>query len=96
VSTSTEASAPSVRRRAAGLVGIGAAACAACCVGPILGVLGGVGALSLGVGAALGLVAALVVLAVGIGAFVLWRRRRSPTCAAPTPKSVAVGDPVRR
>ncbi len=66
-----------------GVLGAGAAACAACCAGPILGFLAAtgiasvLGALVFGV---VGLVAALAVAAV------LWqrRRRRAGTC---TPES---------
>ena len=74
-----------------GLVGIGAAACAACCAGPIIGVL-----------AAAGLLAAVVYLTVGvIGLAValplLWihrRRRRPTTCdggTEPTPVMIGSG-----
>jgi hypothetical protein len=56
-----------------GLVGVGAAACAACCAGPILGFLAATGIASV-LGAvifgAVGLVTVVVVSAV------LWQRRR--------------------
>jgi hypothetical protein len=96
VSEASEGGGRSVRRRGFGVVGLGAAACAACCVGPIVGVLGGIGALSLGAGAALGLLAGVLVLALGVVWFVVWRRRRNPSCAAPLHQQVPVGAPVRR
>jgi hypothetical protein len=66
----------------AGVLGVGAVACAACCAGPIIGFLAGVG-LTAAVGAVLfGVVGLVVVLAV---AAVLWRRRRTRRCQpAPT------------
>jgi hypothetical protein len=96
VSEASEGGGRAVRRRGFGVVGLGAAACAACCVGPILGVLGGIGALSLGAGSTLGLLAGVLVLTVGVVGFVVWRRRRNPSCAAPLPQQVPVGAPVRR
>lgn len=59
-----------------GIVGIGAAACAACCAGPILAILGGVtiagvaGTMFVGV-------ASLAVAVVAAVAYVVVRRRRS-------------------
>ncbi len=56
------------------LVGVGVAACAVCCAGPIIGVLAAIG-ISTGVGYALFGVGALLVGA-ALAAFVVLRRRR--------------------
>ena len=62
------------KKDSAALVGVGAAACAVCCAGPILGFL-----VAIGLGTALGVaiwgVGALIVGAV-VAVFVLVRRRR--------------------
>ena len=65
----------SIRRKdGLGVLGVGAAACAACCAGPIIGVLS-----AIGVGTAAGIatfgLAGLLVAVVGV-AFVLRRRAR--------------------
>jgi hypothetical protein len=62
------------------LVGVGLAACAACCAGPMLGVLA-----AIGVGTAAGfLLVGLVAIAVGATAIavVVWRRRRTSACGS--------------
>jgi hypothetical protein len=56
-----------------GVVGVGAAACAACCAGPIVGFLAATGIASVLGAVTFGVVGLLVVLAVGA---VLYRRRR--------------------
>jgi len=56
-----------------GLVGAGAAACAVCCTGPILGFVTAVGAASLLGLVVFGVLGFAVVTAVGA---VLWQRRR--------------------
>jgi len=67
-------------------VGIAILACAACCVGPLVALLGGVG-----IAAALGawFVPVLIVLAIAAlsAAGAVWwvRRRRRAACPAPTP-----------
>jgi hypothetical protein len=78
----------------AGVLGVGAVACAACCAGPILGFLAGLG-LTAAVGAVLFGVVGLVVVLVVAG--VLWRRRQRR--CGPTPsqsESVAVEAPRLR
>jgi hypothetical protein len=79
--------------RSGGAVGLAAVACAACCIGPIVGVLGGI--------AALGLVSTLLIGAAGVViaaattlAIVVNRRRRaaSPRRGIPVGRQlVAVG-----
>jgi len=82
-------------------VGIAAAvACGLCCAAPLIGVLGGIGALS-AVGAAFDVLRvvsiALAVLALG-GAAALWlRRRRRRACQVPDrPADLGMPAPARR
>lgn len=81
------------RRENAGIVGFGAVACAVCCAGPILALLGGLAAISLGAAVIVGSLG-LAIAAVGVLAFVAWRRQRSTTCDVPVPVTVAA--PTRR
>jgi len=71
-----------VRAADATVIGAGAAACAVCCAGPILGFMA-----ALGVGAIAGTllfgVAALVVTAVVGILFLVRRRRRQTVCESP-------------
>ncbi len=78
------------------IVGVGVAACAACCAGPMLAVLA-----AIGLGTAAGFaVFGLIAIAVGaaIAAFVAVRRRRrasscAPVSAEPTPVHLSVRTP---
>ena len=75
-----------------GLLGAGAAACAACCAGPILGFLAATGIATVFGAVLFGVVGLIVVVAIGA---VLWqrRRRRAGSC---TPESGPVTmDPPR-
>jgi hypothetical protein len=93
---SSRASTSPDRRTGLGILGIGAAACVACCIGPIvafLGSLGIVGALSTPLTGAVG-----VAFAAGAGASagaMAVRRRRRSACSLPE-GTVAVDAPVRR
>lgn len=65
-----------------GTLGAGAAAlaaCAVCCAGPILAVLGGIGATS-AIGAFWVPALALLAVAAGLGFLVIRRRRRTASC----------------
>ena len=62
-------------------LGLAVVACVACCVGPILGVLGAIAALGLAASLLIGL-AGLVIAAAATVAFVVVRRRRR-SCALP-------------
>jgi hypothetical protein len=74
----------------AGVVGVSAVACAACCAGPILGFLAAVG-VTAAVGAVLfGVVG---VAAVVVGALVWGRRRRAQRCRPAPAEPVAVAAP---
>lgn len=83
----------STRREGIGIVGLGAAACVACCAGPVLAFLGGLtvagvaGALVIGV-------AGLALAALAAGAWLVVKRRGRNRCAAaPTSEPTAVGTP---
>lgn len=75
-----------------GIVGFGAAACVACCAGPILAFLGGVSVAGVastwffGIGGLL--IAAVAVAAVAV--LVVRRRQQQPSCAAPSAEPVPV------
>ncbi len=73
------------------ILGLGAAACAACCAGPLLAFLGGL-AIAGTVGTIVIGTAVLLVAAVGAAAFSVLRRR--PVRCAPAPVDpVAVASP---
>lgn len=76
-----------------GLVGIGAAACLACCAGPMLAVLGGLGLTGLAGTLLIG-AAGLVATAGAVIAVLVVRRRT--TCALPDDGPVTVAAPTRR
>ena len=72
------------------ILGLGALACIACCVGPLLGILS-----AIGIAATAGtLILGLAGLAIALP--VLWRRRRTSTCAPPRGHEVAVAAPTIR
>lgn len=81
-------------RKAFGILGIGAAACAACCAGPILGFIAATGLLTVGGLALFGAVGLLVAIP-GIALIARRRRRQPATCTAST-EPVAVPTPARR
>lgn len=63
------------------VLGIGAAACLACCAGPILAFLGGLGIAGLASTLLIG-AGGLLITVVALVAFIVVRRRRT-TCATP-------------
>lgn len=63
------------RSRPGPILGVVAAACVACCIGPILAVLGAIAALGVASTILIGALG-LFVAALAIGAFVMARRRR--------------------
>ena len=78
------------------IVGVGVAACAVCCAGPILGVLAAIGLGTAAAFAMFGLIA--IVVGAAIAAFVVVRRRRraspcAPVSAEPTPVHLSVRTP---
>ncbi|MBT2456825.1 hypothetical protein J7E98_19155 [Streptomyces sp. ISL-86] len=69
-------------------------ACAACCIGPILAFLGGLGVLSAAGALWIPAMAAITVLALAAMAWVLHRRRRAAACAtAPGPVDLGLPTP---
>jgi hypothetical protein len=84
----------SSKKDGAAIAGIGAAACAACCAGPILGFLSAIGLGTL-TGVVLFGVAGLLVAAIGAAILVARGRRRSRACAT-APEIVAVDMPTIR
>lgn len=78
-----------------GVLGVGAAACAACCAGPILGFLAATGIASAVGALTFGAVGLLVVLAV---AAVVWQRRRrnARSCATTLDGPVHLDPPQLR
>jgi mercuric ion transport protein len=81
----------SARRDRAAVVGIGAAACAVCCAGPILGLLAAIG---LGTAAGFALFGVLALaIAVATGVVLYFRRRRRRTTCTPGQEVVQVEPP---
>jgi hypothetical protein len=76
------------------VIGLAAFACVACCIGPILGVLGGVAALGVLGNAFIG-VSELAIAAVAALAFVLVRRKRR-TVSEPDNRSLTTRPELRR
>ena len=70
-------------------LGIAAVACVACCIGPILAVLGAIAALGLASTILVG-AAGLLITAAAISAFVVVRRRRWTGSCAVTPERLPV------
>jgi mercuric ion transport protein len=81
------------RDRGFRFLGIGAAACVACCAGPIVAVLGGLGVAGLASTLVIGGVG-LVVTAAAVVAYAVVRRR--PTACAVPDGDVPVAAPIRR
>lgn len=78
----------SAKKENAAILGVGVAACAVCCAGPILGVLAAIG-LGTAAGVAVFGTAALLIGALAVTVVIIRRRRRMPTCtpakAVPVP-----------
>ncbi len=84
----------SIKKENATIVGVGAAACVACCVGPILGFLAAIG-IGTAAGFALFGTISLVVGALTLAVVVRRHRRREITCST-LPATVAVEMPTVR
>lgn len=84
---------PSARRQGIGLIGVGAAACVACCAGPILAFLGGLTIAGVASSLVIG-VAGLAFAAIAGSAWLIVKRRGRNRCAAtPTDDPVSLGTP---
>lgn len=77
----------------AALVGVGAAACVACCAGPIIGFLAAIG---LGTIAGIALFGVFGLVLAAIGAFIVHRRRRQPSACGAEVAPFAVEMPTVR
>jgi Ca2+/Na+ antiporter len=84
----------SVAKADAALIGAGAAACAVCCTGPILGFMAAIG-LGAIAGTLLFGVAALAVTAVAGALLLVRRRRRRAACEAPPLEQPVTVGPAR-
>ena len=84
----------SAKKENAAIVGVGVAACAVCCAGPILGFLAAIG-LGTAVGFALFDSAALVIGAIAVVVVLRRRRRRADDCTTMS-APVAVDMPTVR
>jgi hypothetical protein len=81
-------------KQGAGILGLGAAACVACCAGPIIAFVGGIAAVG-AIGTMFVGLSALLVAAIAIAVVLVVRRRRPAACTtSSTP--VAVEGPIRR
>jgi mercuric ion transport protein len=78
----------SAKKENAAILGVGVAACAVCCAGPILGVLAAIG-LGTAAGVALFGTAALLIGALAV-TVVMIRRRRATTCTPANAEPVPV------
>ena len=86
----------SAKRESLGIIGIGAAACVACCAGPILAFLSGLTIAGVSSTLVIG-VAGLGLAAVAAAAWLILRRRGRHGCAdAPTSEPVQVSAPTIR
>lgn len=86
---------PTPKRGGTGrILGLGALACIACCIGPILGLLSAIGIATTAGTLTFGVAG----LAIGLLAIPVLRkhRRRTPTCATPLDHEVAVAAPTIR
>jgi hypothetical protein len=83
------------RKERFGIIGIGAAACAACCAGPILAFLGGLSLAGLASTLLIGTLGLAVFVSSGAGYLVV-RRRRQTACAPPSIEPVSVAAPTRK
>ncbi len=77
------------KKENAAIVGVGVAACAVCCAGPIVGVLAAIG-LGTAAGFALFGTLAIILGATAVAFVVIRRRRRAATCATPESGQVPV------
>lgn len=80
-------------RKPFGILGIGAAACVACCAGPLFGFIAATGLLTAG---GLALFGTIGLIAVVPGIALIARRRRRPATCTSTDEPVTIPTPARR
>ena len=78
------------------LAAVGAAACVACCIGPLLGVLAGVGVLGLVSTMFIGAVGVAIAVAAAAAWLLVKHRRRVRWRAGAPVDPVTVGSPTRK
>jgi hypothetical protein len=84
------------KRDGLGILGLGAVACAACCVGPIVAFFGGLGVVGIA-GTMLFGAAGIGIVAIAAAALHAVRRRRAGRACPPNrAEPVTVGPPTRR
>jgi len=85
-------------KKGAGILGLGAAACAACCAGPILGVIAAAGLLTTAAYIAVGAIG--LAIAIPVAVWTVRRKRIRARCEVPaSPTPVEIGSrpaPERR
>ncbi|MFN8053700.1 MAG: hypothetical protein U0Q22_19865 [Acidimicrobiales bacterium] len=79
----------SARKENAAILGVGVAACAVCCAGPIFGVLAAIG-LGTAAGVAMFGTTALLIGVLAVAVVMIRRRRRTTACTPANAESVAV------
>lgn len=82
---------PAKTKNGFGIVGVGAAACFACCAGPILAILGGVTMAGVAGTMFVGAASLIIAVAAAVADLVVRRRRQAAACAlaaAPVPVTV--------
>lgn len=78
------------------ILGVGAAACAACCVGPILAFLGGLSLAGIASAAFIGGAGIVVAVIAGAAYVVVLQRKARSASVVDAGEPVAVGAPTRR
>ncbi len=86
----------SATREGVGLVGLGVAACAACCAGPILAFLGGLTIAGLASTLVIGVAGLAIALVAGTAWFIVRRRRRNACRDGAAGGPVSVASPTAR
>lgn len=84
------------RRQGFSIVGIGAAACVACCAGPILALLGGMSLAGLASTLVIGTAGVVIAVTALAGILGVRRRRVTAACQTTSPDPVAVATPSRK
>ena len=79
-----------------GVLGIGAAACVACCAGPVLALLGGLSLAGIASTLFIGAAGLVIAAAAAAGVLLVRRRQADSACAADPAEPVPVGAPTRK
>jgi hypothetical protein len=84
------------RRDGFSIFGLGAAACVACCIGPIVAFLGGLSIAGLASTLLIGTAGLAITAGALIAILALSRRRAAAVCGTDPAEPLAVGPPTRR